>query len=59
MRRQQVEQIIRAAAGIAGASEFVIVGSQAVLGQCPEAPGELLVSMEAGVFSLRDPADND
>jgi len=59
MLRQQLEHIIRAAAGITGASEFVIVGSQAVLGQFPQAPDELLVSMEADVFSLRDPADND
>ncbi len=59
MRRQQLEHIIRAAAGITGASEFVIIGSQAVLGQFPQAPDELLVSMEADVFSLRDPADND
>ncbi|MEI6784903.1 MAG: DUF6036 family nucleotidyltransferase [Verrucomicrobiota bacterium] len=59
MRRQQLEHIIRAAAGITGASEFVIVGSQAVLGQFPQAPDELLVSMEADVFSLRDEADND
>jgi len=59
MHRQQLEHIIRAAAGITGASEFVIVGSQAVLGQFPHAPDELLVSIEADVFSLRDPADSD
>jgi hypothetical protein len=59
MHRQQLEHIIRAAAGITGASEFVIVGSQAVLGQFPQAPEELLVSIEADVFSLRDPADSD
>jgi hypothetical protein len=59
MHRQQLEHIIRAAAGITGATEFVIVGSQAVLGQFPQAPDELLVSIEADVFSLRDPADND
>jgi hypothetical protein len=59
MHRQQLEHIIRAAAGITGASEFVIIGSQAVLGQFPQAPDELLVSIEADVFSLRDPSDND
>jgi hypothetical protein len=30
-----------------------------VLGQFPQAPDELLISIEADVFSLRDPADND
>ena len=59
MRRQQLEHIICAAAGITGASEFVIIGSQAVLGQFPQAPDELLVSIEADVFSMRDPADSD
>ncbi len=59
MHRQQLEHIIRAAAGITGASEFVIIGSQAVLGQFPEAPEEFLISIEADVFSLRDPADSD
>jgi len=30
-----------------------------VLGQFPQAPDELLVSIEADVFSLRDPADSE
>ncbi|MGO8699088.1 MAG: DUF6036 family nucleotidyltransferase [Limisphaerales bacterium] len=59
MLRPQLEHIIRASAAITGAPEFVIVGSQALLGQFPEAPEELLVSIEADVFSLRDPADSD
>jgi len=59
MHRLQLEHIIRAAAGITGAAEFVIVGSQSVLGQFPQAPDELLISIEADVFSLRDPADSD
>ena len=59
MHRQQLEHIIRAAAGITGSSEFVIVGSQSVLGQFPMAPDELLISVEADVFSLRNPAEND
>jgi hypothetical protein len=59
MRRLQLEHIIRASAGITGTTDFVIVGSQAVLGQFPEAPDELLVSVEADIFSLRDPVDTD
>jgi len=59
MQRHQLEPIIRAAAGITGAEQFVIVGSQAVLGQFPQAAGELLVSIEADLFSLRDSADSD
>ena len=59
MQRPQLEHIIRAAAGITGATEIVIIGSQAVLGQFPNAPAELLVSIEADVFTFRDPADAD
>ena len=59
MQRPQLEHIIRAAAGITGAKEFVIIGSQAVLGQFPNSPAELLVSIEADLFSLRSPADAD
>jgi hypothetical protein len=59
MRRPQLEHVIRAAAGITGATEIVIIGSQAVLGQFPDAPSDLLVSIEADVFTLRDPADAD
>jgi hypothetical protein len=59
MQRQQLEHIIRAATGITGAKEFVIIGSQAVLGQFPNSPDELLVSIEADLFSLRSAADAD
>src|SRR4051812_40738361 len=59
MQRHQLEHIIRAATGITGADRFIIIGSQAVLGQFPAAPAELLVSMEADLFSPRDHADAD
>lgn len=59
MQRPQLEHIIRAAAGITGATEIVVIGSQAVLGQFPNAPADLLVSIEADVFTLRNPADAD
>src|SRR6266568_2765963 len=59
MRREQLEHIIRAACAITGAPEIVIIGSQAVLGQHPEAPPELCFSIEADVFTFRDPADAD
>ena len=59
MQRPQLEHIIRAAAGITGATEIVVIGSQAVLGQFPEAPAGLLVSIEADVFTFRSPDDAD
>lgn len=51
--------IIRAATGITGPTELVVVGSQAIPGQYPQAPEKLVVSIEADVFSLRSAADSD
>lgn len=59
MQRPQLEHIIRAAVGITGATEIVVIGSQAVLGQFPDAPLELLVSIEADVFTFRSATDAD
>ena len=59
MQRPQLEHIIRAAVGITGATEIVVIGSQAVLGQFPNAPADLLVSIEADVFTFRNPTDAD
>jgi hypothetical protein len=50
MTRAQLEHVIRAAATIADDDEIVVLGSQAVLGQFPDAPAELLVSDEADVY---------
>jgi len=59
MKRPQLEHIIRAAAAITGADRFVIIGSQSILGQFPDPPADLLVSIEADLFSLRTPHDAD
>jgi hypothetical protein len=59
MERLQLEHILRAGAGITGAKEFVVIGSQAVLGQYPDAPAELLVSIEADLFTFRGQNDSD
>jgi hypothetical protein len=50
MTREQLEHIIRAACTIAADPELIIVGSQAILAQFPNAPADLLVSMEADVY---------
>ncbi|MCI0533808.1 MAG: hypothetical protein L0Z50_01130 [Verrucomicrobiales bacterium] len=55
MRREQLEHIIRAAGAITNQRDIVVVGSQAVLGQFPNAPEELLVSIEADVFPKDSP----
>jgi hypothetical protein len=55
MTRSDLEHLIRAAGTIAGDRELVIIGSQAVLGQFPEAPGILSRSMEADLYPLSRP----
>ena len=50
MTRPQLEHIIRAAGTIADDDDVVVIGSQAILGEFPDAPGEFLVSNEAVVF---------
>ena len=57
MTRRQLEHLLRAAAGITGADEFVVVGSQAVLGSYPHAPRPLINSTEADLFTFRSPED--
>jgi hypothetical protein len=57
--REQLEHIIRAAATIAVDDEIIVIGSQAVLGQFPDAPRELLVSMEADVYPKNQPERAD
>lgn len=50
MRRSDLEHLIRAAGRIAGERELIIIGSQSVLGQFPDAPVALLMSMEADLY---------
>ncbi|MCL2716672.1 MAG: hypothetical protein FWD68_19460, partial [Alphaproteobacteria bacterium] len=51
--------IIRAASRIANDTEIVCVGSQAILAQFPDAPKELLVSMELDLYPKQNPADSE
>jgi hypothetical protein len=55
VRRPELEHIIRAAATVAEDEELIVVGSQAVLGQFPDAPEELLASREADVYPRNRP----
>lgn len=59
MRRSDLEHVIRAAAQIAADDELVIVGSQAILGQFPDAPSELLQSEDADLYPRNHPERAD
>lgn len=55
MRRSDLEHVIGAAANALGADAFVVIGSQAILGPCPDAPEALLRSMEVDLFPMESP----
>jgi hypothetical protein len=59
MRREEFEHVIAAAANVTGRDEFVVIGSQAILGTHPAAPETMLRSLEADVFPLHHPEDAD
>lgn len=59
MKRSELEHLIRAAGSIANDTEIVVVGSQSILGQYPDAPASLLVSAEADLFPLNRPELSD
>lgn len=55
MKRDELEHVIRAAATVADEDELVVIGSQAILGQFPNAPDALLFSQEADIYPLTRP----
>src|SRR5216684_3451019 len=59
MTRAQLEHVIRAAADIADAEDIVVIGSQAILGQFPDAPASMRVSAEADLYPLHHPERAD
>ena len=50
MKRADLEHILRASKDLTGESEFVVIGSQAILGAHPDAPREFRESMEADLY---------
>src|ERR1700693_1501285 len=55
MKRTELEHIIRASGTIADVDDVIVIGSQAILGQFPDAPAELLISNEADVYPREHP----
>lgn len=55
MTREDFEHVIRAAADAVGEDEFIVVGSQAVLGSFPDAPPSLLRSQDADLYPAKNP----
>ena len=55
MQRSELEHVIRASGKIANDDEIIIIGSQAILGQFPDAPVRLLMSMETDIYPKNNP----
>jgi hypothetical protein len=55
MTRGEFEHIIRAAGAVADETRLIIIGSQAILAQFPNAPVILRQSMEADVIAVDHP----
>jgi hypothetical protein len=56
MRREELEHVVSAAAVVSGEAEFIVIGSQAILGAHPDAPDTLLRSLEADLYPTSNPA---
>lgn len=59
MQLDEFMHVVSAVADVTGHDEFVVIGSQAILGTMPEPPASMLESMEADIFALHDPAAAD
>jgi hypothetical protein len=59
MKRTEVEHILRAAKDIAGEDEFILLGSQSVLGAFPDAPLALRRSIELDIYPKHHPEKSD
>jgi hypothetical protein len=59
MKRSDLEHILRASKGVTGETEFIVIGSQAILGPFPDAPRMLRQSMEADLYPRYRPELSD
>jgi len=55
MTRSELEHLIRASGAIAQDDELIIIGSQSILGQFPNPPKTLCVSMEVALYPRHYP----
>lgn len=59
MRRVDLEHVVAAAAQISEEVEFVVIGSQAILGTDPDPPPAMQRSMEADIYPRHAPEKAD
>jgi len=59
VERDELEHLIRAAADVTQEYEFIIIGSQSILGPIPYPPPEMKMSMEADMYPKNAPEKTD
>lgn len=59
MTRAELEHALRAACDVSGESEFMVIGSQAILAQFPDAPEELRMSEEVDLYPRHRPEQSE
>lgn len=59
MKRKQLEHLLRASGGILDETQFIVIGSQSILGKFAHPPEELLWSMEADLIAKNKPGQTD
>lgn len=59
MTREELEHAIRAACDVSGEDEVYVFGSQAILGQYPNAHPDLTMSAEADIAPINNEDNSD
>lgn len=59
MNRRQLDHVLRVSASLSGCREMVVIGSQSLLASHPDAPEDLLRSMEVDLYPLEEPEKAD
>ncbi|USX28134.1 hypothetical protein NHH73_07595 [Oxalobacteraceae bacterium OTU3CINTB1] len=59
MNIEQLRHLLRASAQIVGDDQFIVIGSQSILGKYPNSPAELLWSTEADLIAKNKPRQTD
>src|SRR5207237_8943886 len=54
MKKQQVDDVLRAAGRITGEKQFIIIGSQSLHGKYPDVPDEILTSFEVDLIASKN-----
>ncbi len=59
MKKQQVDHVLRAAGGITGEKQFIIIGSQSLHGKYPDLADDIVRSAKVDLIAKRDASRTD